>query len=90
MFSRAYLIAAIGATIPYGTGTPTKFVMQKAVAQLKATPSNNPRYILLATDGEPNCMDGMTNSLVDPDGAVEAIRMAAITSSLACIPWRQR
>jgi hypothetical protein len=36
-------------------GTPTTLALQKAVAHLKATPSMNPRYLVLATDGEPNC-----------------------------------
>jgi hypothetical protein len=64
--------------MPLGNGTPTRYAIQKAVAHLKATPTNTPRYILLATDGEPNCADGMTNDLVDADGAVEAIRVAAM------------
>jgi von Willebrand factor type A domain len=71
------MLATIAGTMPLGNGTPTRYAIQKAVAHLKATPTNTPRYILLATDGEPNCADGMTNALVDPDGAVEAIRMAA-------------
>ena len=71
------MLAAIAGTMPLGNGTPTRYAIQKAVAHLKATPTNTPRYILLATDGEPNCADGMTNALVDPDGAVDAIRMAA-------------
>ncbi len=69
--------AAIMATLPTGTGTPTRYVMQKAVAYFKQTASINPRYIVLATDGEPNCADGMTNALVDPMGAVEAVAAAA-------------
>jgi hypothetical protein len=71
------MLATIAGTMPLGNGTPTRYAIQKAVAHLKATPTNTPRYILLATDGEPNCADEMTNALVDPDGAVEAIRMAA-------------
>ena len=71
------MLAAIAGTMPLGNGTPTRYAIQKAVAHLKATPTNTPRYIVLATDGEPNCADGLTNALVDPDGAVEAIRMAA-------------
>jgi hypothetical protein len=41
-----------------GGGTPTTLALQKAVAYLKATPSMNPRYLVLATDGEPNCAAG--------------------------------
>jgi hypothetical protein len=36
-------------------GTPTTLAVQRAVAYLKATPSMNPRYLVLATDGQPNC-----------------------------------
>jgi len=41
-----------------GGGTPTTLAVQKAVTYLNATPSMNPRYIVLATDGEPNCGAG--------------------------------
>jgi hypothetical protein len=52
-------------------------VVQRAVAHFQATASINARYLVLATDGEPNCADGMTNELVDPDGAVMAVGDAA-------------
>jgi hypothetical protein len=73
----AMILAAIGGTTPLGNGTPTRQAIQKAVAHLKATPTNTPRYILLATDGEPNCADDMTDGLEDANGAVEAVRVAA-------------
>jgi len=41
-----------------GGGTPTTLALQKAVTYLNATPSMNPRYLVLATDGEPNCAAG--------------------------------
>lgn len=68
---------AITMTTPTGTGTPTRYVVQKAVAHLQATASINARYLVLATDGEPNCADGMTNILEDHDGAVMAVAAAA-------------
>jgi hypothetical protein len=37
------------------TGTPTNYVMQKAVEDLKARNTSTPKYIVLATDGEPTC-----------------------------------
>jgi hypothetical protein len=37
------------------TGTPTNVVMQAAVTDLKALGTGVPRYIVLATDGEPTC-----------------------------------
>jgi hypothetical protein len=73
----AKIDAAITATTPTGTGTPTRYVLQKAVAYFQATASINARYIVLATDGEPNCADGMTNELVHQDGAVMAVTDAA-------------
>jgi hypothetical protein len=41
-----------------GGGTPTTLAIGKAVSYLNATPSMNPRYLVLATDGEPNCGAG--------------------------------
>ena len=73
----AKIDTAIAMTTPTGTGTPTRYVVQKAVAYFQATASINARYLVLATDGEPNCADGMTNELVDPDGAVMAVADAA-------------
>lgn len=59
-----------------GGGTPTTLAIQKAVAQLKTSTSPNPRYLVLATDGEPNC--GMGGGLFglpgnDANDAVMAI-----------------
>jgi hypothetical protein len=73
----AAIDAAITATTPTGTGTPTRYAVQKAVAYLQANASTNARYLVLATDGEPNCADGVTNDLVDPDGSVMAVSAAA-------------
>jgi hypothetical protein len=72
----AAIDAAIAGTTPNGTGTPTRYAIDKAVAYFKANVSNNARYLVLATDGEPNCADGITNELVDPDGAVMAVSAA--------------
>jgi hypothetical protein len=47
--------AAITATTPDGNGTPTGDAINAAVAYLKTLTDTNPKYILLATDGEPSC-----------------------------------
>ncbi|HSY38349.1 MAG TPA: VWA domain-containing protein, partial [Polyangia bacterium] len=39
-------------------GTPTTAVMNNAVTYLKGLTDANPKYLLLATDGEPNCAAG--------------------------------
>jgi hypothetical protein len=39
------------------SGTPTNQAVDKAVAYLRTVPAGPGRYIVLATDGEPNCAD---------------------------------
>ena len=51
----AAVTAAITATTPDGNGTPTGDAINAAVAYLKKLTDTNPKYILLATDGEPSC-----------------------------------
>jgi hypothetical protein len=68
--------AAIAGGPPPGEGTPTSVAIAKTVTYLQSVKSSNARYLLLATDGEPNC--GLDMSLdPDPDGAVSAIQAAA-------------
>jgi len=50
----ATISAAISATQPNGN-TPTALAMNKAVAYLQTSTTTTPKYIVLATDGEPNC-----------------------------------
>jgi hypothetical protein len=45
-------------TTPEGNGTPTADAINAAVTYLKTVNDNNPKYILLATDGEPSCPSG--------------------------------
>jgi hypothetical protein len=59
-----------------GGGTPTTAAIKKAVAYLNATPSMNPRYLVLATDGEPNCGMGGGGGFNNNDNAA-AIRAVA-------------
>jgi hypothetical protein len=51
-------IQAVAPGTAAGGGTPTTLALQKAVTYLNTTPSMNPRYLVLATDGEPNCAAG--------------------------------
>jgi hypothetical protein len=42
--------------------TPTRAAIDAAVAYLKTVTDSNSKFILLATDGEPNCGDGATDT----------------------------
>jgi len=57
--------------------TPTAAALKAATAQLQALTDSNPRFILLATDGEPNCA-GNPPSINRPDvpGASAAAQAA--------------
>jgi len=68
------MIPAIDATPPTGNGTPTADAVNEAVKYLQSLSDSNPKYILLATDGEPSC-NGMTGK-TDGTGA----RKSAITA----------
>lgn len=57
-------------------GTPTSDAMDKAVAYLRTLPDNNPKYIALATDGEPTCPLN-SPSAVARSLAVQAVQNAA-------------
>jgi hypothetical protein len=54
------VIAAINATAPEGDGTPTGDAIKFATDHLKSRMNDNPKFILLATDGDPSCPDGDT------------------------------
>jgi hypothetical protein len=55
------ITAAIARTGP-STNTPTRAAIQAGTAYLMALKDTNPKYILLATDGEPNCAAGCVGS----------------------------
>lgn len=75
--------AAISATVRSATpgtrnGTPTTAAMRAAQQQLATRTSANPKYILLATDGEPTCLNGNPSSrALDRTAAVMAVADAA-------------
>jgi hypothetical protein len=69
--------AAIMATTPAGNGTPTGDAIKAAVTYLKTLTDTNPKFILLATDGEPSCAGTTKDSTTARTYAVQAITDAA-------------
>jgi hypothetical protein len=62
------------------TTTPTRAAIDAAVAYLKTVNDGNSKYILLATDGEPNCASGSTTGGggdTDLPATVTAVQNAA-------------
>jgi hypothetical protein len=58
--------------------TPTEAAINAAVTYLQAVPDQNPKYLLLATDGIPNCKAGDPNVMADDSpGATTAVMNAA-------------
>jgi hypothetical protein len=72
--------AAIGATQPTGNGTPTATAIREAIKDLRAVASTDPKYILLATDGEPSCADPLAGSVDSTNARTQAI--AAVGEAL--------
>jgi hypothetical protein len=60
-----------------GGNTPTEQAIEAATTYLKTVSDQNTKYILLATDGEPNCLPNDKNN-ADPNvqGTVDAITAA--------------
>ena len=76
----AAINASIAMTQP-GSSTPTRLAVTSGADYLMTVTDPNPKYILLATDGEPNCGPGMANDADDSAGAVAAV-MAASTAGI--------
>jgi len=57
-------------------GTPTAGAVRNAANYLRTVADDNPKYLLLATDGEPNCAGGNNLMLADADGAANAVANA--------------
>jgi hypothetical protein len=69
--------ALTGETFSGLLGTPTGPVMNNAVKYLTGLTDPNPKYLLLATDGEPNCAGGSnTLNVTDDVGAENAVTAA--------------
>ena len=60
-----------------GSSTPTRAAENAAVTYLSTLTDSNPKYILLATDGQPNCPASGSMNTDDTPGAVAAVSAAA-------------
>jgi hypothetical protein len=60
------------------TGTPTRRVLQASTSYLTGLTDQNPKFMLLATDGEPNCATTSASSLNmdDATGTDQAVKDA--------------
>jgi hypothetical protein len=62
-------------------GTPTRRVIQGAVSYLTGLTDPNPKYLLLATDGQPNCATATSLNTDDTTGTDQAV-MAALAAGI--------
>jgi hypothetical protein len=78
----AQIQAAIGGTMP-GNATPTTAAINAAVAYFNTLNDGRPHYILLATDGQPNCDPGTSGNVTTTsvNNAAAAIAAAAAPGS---------
>jgi hypothetical protein len=70
---------SIAMTMPGGS-TPTRLAVASGAAYLQTLTDPNPKFILLATDGEPNCAAGGGRQGAGADdsmGAIQAVMAAA-------------
>lgn len=64
---------AIAGQAPSGS-TPTRLAMNAGAAYMATLTDQNPKFILLATDGIPNCIPGNSNNqATDMQGAVQSV-----------------
>jgi hypothetical protein len=61
-----------------GGSTPTRLGVASGATYLMGLTDPNPKFILLATDGIPNCIPGMKAGNVDQMGAIQAVTDAAM------------
>jgi Mg-chelatase subunit ChlD len=68
---------AIAGTMPGGS-TPTRLAIASAAAYLTGLADPNPKVLLLATDGLPNCLPGAPNTATDDSaGTIAAVKLVA-------------
>ena len=60
-----------------GGSTPTRLAVDKAATFMKGTASTNAKYLVVATDGQPNCGSGGGRGGDDAAGAIASIAAAA-------------
>jgi hypothetical protein len=64
--------------ISNGSRTPTRLAINGGRTYLSGVKTDNPKYILLATDGLPNCAAGASDTTTDDSaGAIQAVKDAA-------------
>jgi von Willebrand factor type A domain len=68
--------STITATTPNGKGTPTSDAVTAAANYLKTVGDPNPKYLLLATDGEPDCIGTTKDSSSADPASVTAVANA--------------
>ena len=68
--------AAISTRSPGGE-TPTHDAIQRAATYFASLSDGRPKFIVLATDGEPNCLFGIPGPIADDAGAEQAVSDAA-------------
>lgn len=73
--SASAIISSTAATMPGGL-TPTAAAIAAASTYLSGLSEPNPKYILLATDGQPNCASAANAVTDDTTGAVQAVTTA--------------
>jgi hypothetical protein len=67
----------LGSQEPRGDGTPTGDAVNEAVKYLQTLQNNDPKYILLATDGEPSCTGTTKDGTAARAAAITAVTNAA-------------
>lgn len=72
----AAITASIAATMP-GSSTPTRVGVMTAGTYLSTLADGNPKYIILATDGVPNCAAVGGNNAADDAAAIAAVGAVA-------------
>jgi hypothetical protein len=79
----AKVMAAIMSESDDGDGTPTGDAVRRVVTYLEALDDTNPKYILLATDGEPSCINVGPDDGDEGQDEARPYAVAAIAEALA-------
>jgi hypothetical protein len=66
--------------VSMSTSTPTRRAMNAAVTYFGTVTEPNPKYIVLATDGMPNCTGTSNNNNDDTPGAIAAVTAARMAN----------
>ena len=80
MGTAAMVSSLVASATPTGSGTPTRAAVQQVGDEILRSGRPTRKYVLLATDGEPNCAPGSAGAnqnLSDIGGAAQSIRSLA-------------